>query len=113
VTEIAKREPVPVEGRIMTPGTAYLGRFAAYEAPMDAAIAHCPLSWDCSWKQYWDTREEARQAEDCHALEAHGGGDDVARRQHEKFWSNVEQLAGLPTDVVVAMAERLKAEGKI
>jgi hypothetical protein len=112
-TAIAKREPEPIKGRIMTPGDAYLGKFAAHEAPPQAYRAACPLFGDCDWRQFWDTPEEVRDAEDEHAEQEHGGGDPVARRQRQVFDARLERMASMPMDLIVDLAARLKSEGRM
>jgi hypothetical protein len=74
VTEIARREPEPVEGRIVKPGDHYLGRFHIVEAPSNAIPIRCPIleedNW-CQWAQAWDTPEECRDAQVAHARDDH------------------------------------------
>ncbi|MGI5274736.1 hypothetical protein ACQEUU_37265 [Nonomuraea sp. CA-218870] len=74
MTQIAKREPEPLTGRIMAAGDHYRGRFAAYEAPADAIPIRCPILEEdnyCQWAQAWDTPDECRDAQVTHARDGH------------------------------------------
>ncbi len=106
-----ERMSEPLNGRIMTPGDAYRGRFAAHEAPPQAFIAACPIFGDCDWRQFWDTEEEVREAEDAHGEQEHGGGDPVAREQRQVINDRLERMASMPISQIVDLAARLKREG--